>query len=319
MNHKLRLGIIVPTGAMLPFNARLDYPKTKEAVILAEKLGYESLWFPDHLFIKGGKVIGERWECLTIMTASAAVTEKIRLGANVLCNLFRSPSVLAKAAATLDVVSGGRSEFALGSGWHKAEADAYGIPFPKFEIRSKMLREALEVIKRMWTEENPTYKGNYYSIDGAVNLPKPIQKPHPPIIIGGSNREYTLPIAAEYADEWNMFNISAPDFREKSEFLDRLIEDIGRDPGKMERSVVIPTLVSEDMEEIKRKVRLLHADDLKEGYQERSIFGTPETCIERLQEYIDAGVTRVVLNFLDVPNTESLSTFAEEYMNVSQA
>ena len=311
----MKFGVLALTEATAPFNTSLDYSRIKDFVLEAEELGYESVWFPDHLYVPIRKFLGEEFECMTVMAACAAITRKIRLGANVLCNLFRYPSILAKQSTTLDIISEGRYEFAIGSGWYQDEADSYGIPFPSFKVRSEMLKEALEVIKLMWVEDSPSFSGKYYRIKGAVNLPRPVQKPHPPIIIGGMSRRYTLPLAAEYADELNVYAISPERCGEVSELLDRIIcDDTDRDPKDVKRSIVLPILTSTEDADVREKTRRLHHHDMREGYESYSLFGVPEVITEKVQKYADSGMDRVILNFLDFPDTEGLRVFAEDVL-----
>ena len=163
-----------------------------------EELQYDSIWLGDHFFYSEQPFL----ECWTTLSALSCATKKIKLGTQVLCNSYRHPPLVAKMAATLDVISGGRLILGLGAGWHKREYEAYGIPFRRDGIRVSRLEEAVKVIKKMWTQPATTFKGKHYVVKDARCEPKPIQKPHPPIWIGG-NGNRILRIAAR-TRSWNI-------------------------------------------------------------------------------------------------------------------
>jgi len=187
-----------------------DYSTLKSVVQECDRLGFDSVWVYDHLQFTYGPTL----ECWTVLSALAEVTREIRIGPLVTCNMFRYPSLLAKMAATVDMISKGRLNFGIGAGWHETEALAYGIPFPKGSIRVEMLDEALSIIKKLWTEEEASFKGKHYSVNKAVCLPKPIQKPHPPILIGGGGNKM-LRLIAKHADAWNSGFVSPEGFEKE--------------------------------------------------------------------------------------------------------
>ena len=159
----------------------LDYPNVKRIASECEKLEFDSIWLYDHFYPLSppfNKSVLESW---TTLTALALETKAIRLGVLVTCNLFRHPSVLAKMSATVDVISGGRLQFGIGAGWYEEECLAYGIQFPKASVRIRRLRESVQIVKKMWTEEKSDFEGRYYRIKDAICEPKPVQKPHPPV------------------------------------------------------------------------------------------------------------------------------------------
>ncbi|MGH7818982.1 MAG: TIGR03560 family F420-dependent LLM class oxidoreductase, partial [Candidatus Binatia bacterium] len=170
----------------------------------AERLGYESAWVYDHFAPIIGDHDGPVLEGWTLLAALAAKTEKIRIGVLVTGNTYRNPAVLAKMATTVDHVSGGRLEFGIGAAWAEFEHTAYGIPFYTAKERAERLGEALEVIKRLWTQEHATFDGKYYDLREAPFAPKNVQKPHPPIVIGGKGEKWIMPLVGRYADEWNV-------------------------------------------------------------------------------------------------------------------
>jgi alkanesulfonate monooxygenase SsuD/methylene tetrahydromethanopterin reductase-like flavin-dependent oxidoreductase (luciferase family) len=193
-------------GVFLPFYAFQDkvqknqaYEQLKTIVLESEHLGYDSVWLDDHLMYNNWQIL-ESW---TVLGALSTLTQKIRLGTMVSCNQHRNPALLAKTAATLDILSNGRLEFGFGAGVQEAEHTAYGFNFPKLSIRTERLGEALEVITQLWTKEKANYQGKHYELKEAICEPKPIQKPHPPIIIGGSGEKNTLKVTAKYADRFD--------------------------------------------------------------------------------------------------------------------
>ena len=224
-------------GVFLPFYAFQSkpneyYAQLKTVVLECERLGYDSVWLDDHLMYKDSAIL----ECWTTLSALAASTSKIRLGTMVTCNAHHNPALLAKTAATLDIMSNGRLEFGIGSGIQEAEHLAYGLDFPKPTVRIAQLEEALEVIRRLWSYQKATYQGKYYTLKDAVCEPKPQQKPRPPIIIGGSGEKHTLKVAAKYADRFDWgFVPSIEAYRHKLSVLKSYCDAVGRNFGEIER------------------------------------------------------------------------------------
>jgi F420-dependent oxidoreductase-like protein len=181
----------------------------------------------------------ESWTLLAALAARTARTERLRLGVMVTSNTYRHPAVLANMGATLDVISHGRLDMGLGAGWNEPEHTAYGIPLPPTGERIRRMGEACEVILRMWTQDAPHFAGRYYELRGARCEPKPLQRPHPPLVIGGSGEQLTLRMVACYADIWNMDNGSVEEFAAKSAVLDQHCAAVGRDPAAIERSIQV--------------------------------------------------------------------------------
>lgn len=279
----------------------------KNVTLECEELGYHSIWLGDHL--TPGDTRLESW---TTLSALSTITEKIRLGHLVLCNSFRSPSLLAKMAATLDNISGGRLEFGIGAGGWKPEYQAYGFPFPKLSIRVEQLKEALDIISKMWTEEKPSYAGKYYNIKEATCEPKPLQKPHPPITIGGGG-ELIMKVVAAYADRCNFLG-PIERYKENQSVLENYCLQLGRDYKEIEKSqyFFIVTLYKEKLSK-GDWVRAMRRIYEREGYarsksfddwilqvKPRSMLATPDECAVKIQEYRDIGVTYFILRFVDI-------------------
>ena len=192
----------------------LEYTDIRRIVLECERLGFDSVWLKDNFTSSWLNTYFSKkeddnepnskdpiLECWTTLSSLATLTKRIRLGA-ILVNIHRIPSVTAKMLSTLDVISNGRVEFGLSAGWYENEIKSYGLPFPKASTRIEMLEESIIIIKRMLTENQASFEGKHYAIKDAKCSPKPIQKPHPPIWIGGGGKK-TLQVAAKYANGWN--------------------------------------------------------------------------------------------------------------------
>jgi alkanesulfonate monooxygenase SsuD/methylene tetrahydromethanopterin reductase-like flavin-dependent oxidoreductase (luciferase family) len=206
----------------------------------------EHAWLFDHLMPIGGDPNGPAYEGWTLLSALAAQTERLRLGLLVTSNRFRPPAMLAKIAATVDIVSGGRLEFGIGAGSRpshpsaRREYEAHGLPFHDSAHAVGSLAEACTVIRRLWTEaEAFDFHGTYLNLTGAFCNPKPVQRPHPPILIGGRSAA-TLRVVAEHADVWNIPGGDIDDAVRRGALLDRFCAEIGRDPASVTRSIVLP-------------------------------------------------------------------------------
>lgn len=227
----------------------------------------EHAWLFDHFMPLGNDPTGPCLEGWSLLSAFAALTKRLRLGLMVTGNTYRHPAILANIGATVDVISHGRLDFGIGAGWNELEHNAYGIPLYKPGERLRRFGEACEVIKLMWTETAPDFDGRYYQLKGARCEPKPVQKPYPPFVIGGSGEKLTLRITAQYADIWNFVGGSTEDFRHKSQVLDDHCAAIGRDPSEIDRSVQL----------------VINPNDLAASR-------------ELVQSYITAGANHLILN-----------------------
>ena len=198
---------------------------------------FEHAWLFDHFIPLGADSTGPCLEGWTLLAALAARTERLRVGLMVTGNTYRYPAVLANMAATVDIISHGRLDFGIGAGWNEQEHAMYNIPLYAPGERIRRLGEACEVIKRLWTETSANFDGEYYHLKNAYCEPKPVQKPYPPIVIGGGGEKLTLRVVAQYADIWNLPGGPTELFQQKSKVLDEHCVSIGRDPSTIERSV----------------------------------------------------------------------------------
>jgi len=302
-----------------PLYEKLDWRVTRETVLECDRLGYDSIWICDHLMMGRDQSIFEGW---TTLSALSTVTEKVKLGSWVLCNSYRNPALVAKMAATLDVISGGRLIFGYGAGWHEREYQAYGIPFPKPSIRVKQMKEGLKIIKRLWTEkEGVTYKGKYYGVQGAVCEPKPLQKPHPPIMVGAW-KPLMLEAVAELANIWDMGgDPSIETYKEKLAILEEKCSKLSRPFEGLKKSLHGHILIGpteQRVREIKRRIERGWggAYGTLRGYaygqMDRVISGTPDQCVEKLGSFVDVGVSQFIFIFLDFPSLEGIRLLAEK-------
>jgi F420-dependent oxidoreductase-like protein len=227
---------------------------------------FEHAWLFDHFSPIQGSLDGPCFEGWTLLAALAAQTSRLRLGLMVTGNTYRHPAILAHMAATVDVISNGRLDFGIGAGWNEYEHTSMGIPLYAPGARIRRLGEACEIIRQLWTQHLTDFEGRYYQLKEARCEPKPIQKPYPPFVIGGSGEQLTLRVVAQYADIWNAMPATVEDFRHKLDVLHGHCAAVGRDPQEITLSV---------------QARINYAD----------LAATVTT----LQPLVEAGVTHIVL------------------------
>ena len=303
-NKKVKFGVRIHQSGY-------TYESLRRIWTEADKLGYHSATLYDLLNVPA-------LECWTTLSALAADTERIRLTPLVLANPYRPPALLAKMASTLDVISGGRLELGIGAGGGEADHIASGLPFPSTSVRVKMLEESVEVIKKLWTETEASFRGRYYTLERAVNEPKPVQTPHPPILVGGHGDTHLLRAVARYADICNIgFEMSLEEHRAKLRVLEEHSRKFGRDPSEIEVSHNTRVLIGENSAEYQRLVgRGAAISNMSISTYEASlagaVAGTPDRCVERLKTYVDNGISYFFLLFPDPIPGESLELFAKE-------
>jgi len=210
----------------------------------AEATGWDGIWFADHFMPNAADTSAPVAEVLTTLAGLAACVPRVRLGSLVIGNTYRNPAVLAKMAANVDIISGGRLILGLGAGWQENEHDAYGIPFYTVGGRLRRLEEAVQIVRSLVANDTTTFGGRYYQIVDAPLAPKPVQRPLP-LLIGGGGEQVTMRIAAQYADEWNVWG--APErLRQKIGVLEGHCTDLGRDPRSIKRSAQALVFMSDD-------------------------------------------------------------------------
>ncbi len=311
---KLKFDVFLPFYAFPAKDQGETFSLIRSTVLECERLGYHSVWLDDHLMY-GDWPILESW---TILSALSALTSRVRLGTMVSCTAHRNPALLAKTAATFDVISGGRLEFGVGAGIGEAEHAAYGFDFPKPTVRIERLVESLEVIKRLWTEDRANFQGKHYNLKDAVCLPKPVQKPYPPITVGGSGDLLLRKATAPYSDRFDFGYLPSVEvYRRKLGVLENACRAIGRGFGEIEKSCWPggQVLIAQNEKELEEKIAKKNVLGLsKEEFLQVNLAGTPAQIRKQLQVYVDLGVTCFMLYFADLPQVDGLRLFAESVM-----
>ena len=277
----------------------------KNLITKAENSGFDSFWVMDHFhqiqFV--GRPEEPMLEGWTVISMLAAITTKIKLGTLVTGIIYRYPSVLAKVAATLDVLSKGRLFMGIGAGWNEQESLAYGISFPSTQERMLMLEETIRVIRKMWTEEPyASFNGKYYQILNAYCNPKPIQKPSPPILIGGSGERKTLKIVAKYADACNLFG-SPETVRKKLDILKEHCKSVGRDYDSILKTKLGAIIVDDNKEIAKNRVQQTLRGIPEEQIKEFVIYGTPEEVSRQIEILEQVGIQYLIVGFRAIQRT----------------
>lgn len=289
----------------------VDFTTVKQRAQIAERAGFHSIWFVDHMWSRG-LVDLDHLEAWTLMAATAAVTDRLGIGTLVMCNSYRNPALLAKMAASLDNVSGGRFLLGLGAGWMDEEYRAYGYPFPSVRVRIEQLDEALCILKLMFTETRANFEGKYYSVTDAINNPKPVQKPHPPILIGGAGEKLLLRVVARHADIWNCPNNVATQLPQKLDVLRRHCDAVGRDPASIEVSEQCVVVLGSDEADLKKKLAFAKATvGAVFNIDETGLVGTPDQLIECIEARRRQGVTFFTMIFGDLNSPETIELFGE--------
>jgi F420-dependent oxidoreductase-like protein len=259
----------------------------------AEGAGFNTVTVMDHLYqIQGvGPVTDPMLEGWSVLAALARETSRVRLGTLVTGVTYRNPALLAKTATTLDVLSGGRAIFGLGAAWNDVEHDGYGFEFPPVRERMDRLEEALTIVRKMFTEQRPSFEGRHYRIQDALNEPRPIQPGGPPILVGGGGEQRTLRIAARHADMTHWFAIGIEPLRRKTEILERYCSEIGRDPASIERTMGAPVIVAANDAEAQAFL-----ERMPEDRRPFAQVGTAEQMAGAMRPYLDAGFTGFTFN-----------------------
>jgi alkanesulfonate monooxygenase SsuD/methylene tetrahydromethanopterin reductase-like flavin-dependent oxidoreductase (luciferase family) len=312
------IALNLQTGSMTEYvgwSGRDAWAHVIESAELAESLGFDEVTISDHLLTTPVAVDAPVFECWTAVAAVAARTSRIRIGQLVQCASFRSPAVVAKAAATVDILSGGRLRFGIGAGWFAPEHEAFDIPFLTPRERATRMAEAVRVVRGLWSEDTTSFDGDFFRARDARSDPKPLQPSGPPIMIAGTGPRYTLPVVAELADIANITG-SPEQFRDHNALLDEACEAIGREPAGLTRTWGGVALIREDMETARDAWsgdaldydRLMRAGrgspDAAEGelsgnraedeafadFCDTGLVGGPDDVLARMQRYVDCGV-----------------------------
>lgn len=306
----LRFGVQAgPTDT--PYAARRDYWRE------AERLGYDWASVGDHFMpnpVFGARATDPWHEAWTMLAALAEATVRIRVGVLVTSVGYRHPAVLAKMAATLDVISGGRLEFGIGAGYLEAEYRMYGLPFPPAPVRIAQLDEAIRVCKLLWTRERADFVGAHFALVDAVCEPKPVQRPHPPIWIGGGGERKTLRVVAEHADGWNAFPAPVPQLQRKLDVLRNHCVAVGRDYDAIRKQLVCTAIVRSDPARVEEELARFAEERQAPPARARqmAIAGTPEEVAARLAPYLGIGFDMFLVQERTPLDHETLRLFTQE-------
>jgi probable F420-dependent oxidoreductase len=282
------------------------------AVQAVEDLGFDTVWSSDHLLPASGPDDGPRFETLTILGAIAALTNRVRFGPLVFGALYRDPATLAKSVATVDEISGGRLEFALGAAWSEREFREYGLPYPPLSERYARLDEALQILRSLWTEPRTKFAGNYYRIDDAPCEPKPVQRPYPPITVGGVGMG-ALRIAAKHATGSNLCG-SPETVSKKAQQLEQLCADIGRDFDEVELSVHSDIAMASTSAAAEASMAQVVARDGLDAESQRDLWvtGSPAEVVDQVGRYAEVGVSHWIVHVDDPFDSSLFETLSEK-------
>jgi alkanesulfonate monooxygenase SsuD/methylene tetrahydromethanopterin reductase-like flavin-dependent oxidoreductase (luciferase family) len=299
----------------------------KSFAIQSEKSEFDGVWVNDHMIATSTRNVGwfksvfaenqPRYEAVTLISAIASATSRIRLGALAFDFSLRHPAVLAKMMSSLDFISNGRLEFGICAGWSEEEHTKLGIPFSNSGVRVLKLDEAIQVIKKLWTEDSDDFNGKYYSLSSATCNPKPVQKPHPPISIPAEKRRM-MELAAKHADGWDILTVDPDSYKKRSRDFERVCRHMGRDAGEIRRNYLTDLILGKNEQECDRLIRLRarsrgqSAETYKKRMKKFGIVGTPRECVKRIKSYEGAGVQYMILMFPEMENLENIELFADE-------
>lgn len=315
----LKYGVMLPQGFKMDLAGIKDpieaYETMTRVAQTAEECGYAAVWLADHLHTTlPGPSQEMVFECWTSTAALARDTRRVRIGQMVTGNSYRNPALLAKMASTVDVLSHGRLTVGLGTGWYEHEYRAYGYEYPAASVRARQLREAVQVLLEMWTQEEAIFEGDYYQIRGAINQPRGVQPPHIPLLIAGGGEQVTLKTVAQYADACNVLGDPA-EIAHKFNVLRQHCAAAGRDYEHIRRTSMITCVIGDTDEQalalFREKRNVLPPGD----YLSYALIGSPKTIRKRLAAYEAAGLQEVMLLFPDSTHLETIRRFAREFID----
>lgn len=280
----------------------------------ADELGFASAWLGDHFHPSPRGPREAPFECWTTTAALARDTRRIRIGQTVTGNGYRNPALLAKMASTVDILSHGRLNFGIGAGWHEQEYRAYGYAYPDTPERLRHLREAVQVILAMWTQEEAVFDGKYYQVRGAINQPRGVQKPHIPLLIGGGGEKVTLKLVAQYSDACNVFG-DLETIKHKFAVIKEHCAAVGRDYESIHRTAGTFCSIAETDEQAWAKFPAALLSRFG-NMAESVLVGSPDTIRQRLAAFEAARVQELIIGFPDSlqGKLDSLRFFAREFL-----
>ncbi len=303
---------MIEVAIMIEGQNGLTWPRWQRIVRAVEDLGFAGLYRSDH-YTNASPPDKESLELWTSLTWLASHTERIEFGPLVTPMSFRDPTMTVRMASAVDDLSGGRLTLGVGAGWQEREHTNYGWELLDMPQRFQRFEEALEILIRLLRSDTPSnFEGRYYRIQDAILLPRPARPGGPPILIGGNGRKRTLPLAAHFADEWNAIYLPAEKFRSLNTELDGLITAQGRDPAEVRRSMMTGIEFGRDKAEVKRKVKERTKGRLnpKELHARGLLVGTAGEIVDQLGELAEAGLQRVMLQWLNLDDLDGLEALA---------
>ena len=309
-------------GAFIPQGWRMDLSGVPineqwETIIKSanniEELGYHSLWVYDHFHTVPSPTQDPTYECWSLMAALSQTTSKVRLGQMCTCNSYRNPAYLTKVASTIDVMSGGRLEYAIGAGWYDQEYKAYGYDYPSAGVRLKMLEESLIIYKKMTTEDEASFEGEYYQINKAINQPKPIQKPHPPLWVCGGGEKVTLKLLARYGDYGN-WDVDVEGFINKSNILREHCENENREFSDIGRTLHTNVIIGENQADLDSKIEKISefTSIPKDMYLSKPLVGVKNKVFEKIDEFESHGCSYLIAYIADIVWGDTLDILKEK-------
>jgi F420-dependent oxidoreductase-like protein len=315
----IQFGTFIPQGWRMDL-VEIDNPVEQwEAMArvgkAAEDAGYDSIWVFDHFHTVPTPEIETTFEAWTVTAGMARDTSRIKLGQMVTCNGYRNPAYLAKVASTVDVMSHGRLICGLGAGWYEHEWRAYGYGFPDLPDRMRAFREAVEIVIRMWTEEEATFHGKYHTIDGAINEPKGVQRPHIPLWLGGGGEQVTLKLVAKWADGSNFGGGNPDQVRQKMAVLKNHCDEVGRNFDTITRSTGLGIFLVNPGEDPVKATEKARGKASFEDFARGTLVGTADHISERIEALAKAGINYIITSFPRVAYDHTqLHRFAEQVM-----
>jgi F420-dependent oxidoreductase-like protein len=315
----MKFGTFVPQGWRMDLVEIDDPIEQYEAMtrvgLAAEAAGYDSIWVYDHFHTVPTPEIETTFEAWTITAGLARDTSRIRIGQMVTSNGYRNPALLAKIASTVDVMSHGRAICGLGAGWYEHEWRAYGYGFPETRDRMRAFREAVQIVLRMWADEKASFQGEYYTIDGAINEPKGVQRPHMPLWLGGGGEKVTLKLVAQYADACNVGGGNVDLVRQKLDVLRGHCDTLGRDFNTITRSTNINLFLLEDGEDPEKATAKARGSTSYEDYSKGAFVATAAQTAERINQLAELGIDYIITYIPRVAYDHTmLNRFAAEVM-----
>jgi F420-dependent oxidoreductase-like protein len=292
-----------------------SYDEILTLALAVEEGGFDAFFRSDHLFgVDPQDRTYRPTDCWTTLGGLARDTKRVRLGALVGAATFRAPGILANIVASVDEMSGGRVELGLGTGWYEREHTAFGLPFPSTRERFDRLEEQLAIITGLWQtptgdEAGFSFQGQHWQVEANHTPPRPVQRPYPPVIIGGSGPKRTPAIAARFADEFN--GALGGDLRERFAVFARACEAIGRDPDEARRSAVIPVACGTTAAEAERRASVMGGSGL---IRANATIGSPQLLVDRIGELNEAGADTIYFHIYDIHDLEHIALLAAEVL-----